>query len=288
MSSAHGLRSQSGKGRSAASQMAPPAAGLTARLLEGRLTVSFNTPFWATACKLSCHMTHTLSRMPPHVTTLRVQDAQGHRWDPLQCLMICAELARREERFAEKAPSASARAKAAEPGEVPEANGRLRRPSEAGGRKEPSSAALPAPKAENSRPSREHRPKERDTAVHKERDSGTADRNRNARPAGQKEEASGQLADQKQPAQNGKGTAGKQVERDAEQKAKSAARSSQKSSAPADELVHKSASQPEERAEKPAVELDSLRERALSSRRPAAKQGELADPAGEAHGCVQC
>ena len=192
----------------------------------------------------------------------------------------CAELARREERFAEKASSASVRAKPAEAGEKPEADGRSRRPSEARGKKETSSAAAPAQKSEDSRPSREHRQKDRDTASHKERDNGTADRSRHVQSAAQKDEASGQMTNQEQPAQNGKVSEGKQVEKDAEPKAKPGARSSQKSAAPAAEPAHKSASQPEEKAEKPAVELDSLRERALSSRRPTSKQEEPADSAG--------
>ena len=80
-------------------------------------------------------------------------------------MSFCAELARREERFADKASSASTRAKPAEPREMPETDGRSRRPSEAGGKKEPSSAAAPAQKGEDSRPSREHRPKDRDTSI---------------------------------------------------------------------------------------------------------------------------
>ena len=208
--------------------------------------------------------------------------SQGSVREEVHSLMSCAELARREERFAEKVPSASVRTKPAEPGEVPEAEGRSRRPSEAGGRKESSSAAVPAQKAEESRPSREHRLKERDTAQHRDRDSGTADRGRHARPAAQKEEASGHLADQKGPAQNGRAGQGKQVERDAGQKARPAARSSQKPVAQAAEPAQTSAAQSEAKAEKPAVELDNLRERALSSRRPAAKQEEPADVAGEA------
>ena len=178
------------------------------------------------------------------------------------------------------------RTKPAEAGEVPEGDGRSRRPSEAGGRKESSSAAVPALKAEESRPSREHRPRDRDTAQHRERDSGTADRGRHARPVVRKEEASGQLADQKGPAQDGRAGEGKQVERDAGQKARPAAQSSEKPVAQAAEPAHKSALQSEAKAEKPAVELDSLRERALSSRRPAAKPEEPADVAGEAYGCM--
>lgn len=231
---------------------------------------------------LSCHVRQMQNYTPYCLATLQTQDAVTRRqWECFQSIVSsCAELARREERFAEKASSASVRAKPAEAGEKPEADGRSRRPSEARGKKETSSAAAPAQKSEDSRPSREHRQKDRDTALRKERDYGTADRSRHVQSAAQKDEASGQLTNQEQPAQNGKVSEGKQVEKDAEPKAKPGARSSQKSAAPAAEPAHKLASQPEEKAEKPAVELDSLRERALSSRRPTSKQEESADSAG--------
>ena len=200
----------------------------------------------------------------------------------LIAVLLCAELARREERFAEKAPSASVRAKPSEPGEVAEADGRSRRPTETVGRKEDGSKAVSVHKTENSRPSREQRPRDRDTAQHKEREGGTTDRSRHVRPAPQKEEASEQPA--KRPARDGKADEGKPVERDTGHKVRAAARSSQKPVAPAAELATNSASQAE--AVKPAGELIDLRERALISRRPAAKQEEKADAAGEVSKCI--
>ena len=180
-------------------------------------------------------------------------------------------MARREERFADKAAAAT-HAKSTEPGEFLEPEGRAKRSSDTGGKK----VHAPAPdRAEDGQASREHRPRDRDAAQHKDREAAPADRTRPARQAPSKEELSEQPP--RRPSQNGGPEAGHRREKEAEHKDRSAVRSSQK---PAAKAPHRPAAE-DAKLKKPTMGLDELREQALSSRRPAAKLEEAVAAAGK-------
>ena len=156
-----------------------------------------------------------------------------------------------------------------------------KRSIDAEGKKAPATAPRNTQKGEDGRSSREYRARDREPAQEMDRDGAVpAEKSRLARQAPKREEVTEQPP--KASVQNGKAESGKHREREAGHKTASAVRSSQRSgAAPATATGHKSSADQEANAKKPIVELDDLRERALSSRRPAAKQEDPVPAAGQ-------
>ena len=202
-----------------------------------------------------------------------------------------AELARREERFGPKA-AAPAHTKSSEPPKVPErremheAEGAAKRSSHSSGSKAPASVPTSGLREGEGKPARERREKDREPAQGSDRDSGQA-RERGAKAAGGKSRLSRQdlkaAVPSEKPAQTPAEDGGHDADQhqDARHKDPSRkARAAGPSAPPKVEAAAKPAAEHDAKKRKPGVELDDLRERALSSRRPAAKQEALAAAAG--------
>ena len=210
------------------------------------------------------------------------------------CIMSCdgsAELARREERFAPKA-AAPAHTKSSEPPRVPErrgmpeVEGAAKRSSHGSGSKAAASVPSSGLRDGEGKPAHEHREKDREPGPGSDRDSGQA-RERGANAAGGKSRLSRQelkaATPSEKPAQTPVKDGQHEADRNRDARHKDPARKARAAapSAPSKaEAAAKPAAEHDAKKRKPAVELDDLRERALSSRRPAAKQEAPAAAAG--------
>ena len=210
------------------------------------------------------------------------------------CITSCdgsAELARREERFGPKA-AAPAHAKSSEPPKVPErkvapeAEGAAKRSSHSSGSKAAASVPSSSLREGEGKPGRERKEKDREPAPGSDRESGQA-RERGAGTAGGKSRLSRQdlkaVMPSEKPAQTP--AEGERHEADQHQDARHKdparkARAAAPSAPSKAEAAAKPAAEHDAKKRKPGVELDDLRERALSSRRPAAKQEAPAAAAG--------
>ena len=199
-----------------------------------------------------------------------------------------AELARREERFAPKA-AAPAHTKSSEPPKGPErreaheAEGAAKRSSHSSGSKAPASVPSGGLRDGEGKPVRERREKDREPGPGSDRDSGQA-RERGANAAGGKSRLSRQdlkaVMPSEKPAQTPAEHARHEADQHQDARHKDPARKARAVAPSKAEAAAKPAAEHDAKKRKPGVELDDLRERALSSRRPAAKQEAPAAAAG--------
>ena len=206
------------------------------------------------------------------------------------CIASCdgsAELARREERFAPRA-AASSHTKSSELPKLPERHeeGAIKRSSHSNEDKALASVPSNSLREGDGKSVRERREKDREPVQGSDRESGQA-RDRGVNAAGRKSRLARQGLKAVMPSEMPARTPAEDGWHEGSQhmdgrhmssghKARAAAQS-----APSKvDAAAKPAAEHDAKKKKPAVELDDLRERALSSRRPATKQEAPAAAAG--------
>ena len=212
----------------------------------------------------------------------------------MMCTASChcsAELARREERFAPRG-AASAHAKLSEVSKVAErkealkTEGAAKRSSPSSGSKAPASVPGSGLREEEGKPARDRRGKDREPVPGSDRESGQT-RERGASTAGGRSRLARQdlkaAVPSEKPAQTPVEDGRHEADQHRDDRHKDSTRKARAAAPPAPskaDAAAKPAAEHDAKKRKPGVELDDLRERALSSRRPAAKQETPAAAAG--------